>query len=93
MARTMTATACSSGQEIVQPCDLLVTTATHTGGAGPFGGASDMKAGSFAAVVDLAASVHLGSQFSALCIAMITSATQSGATVKFSAASIDTAAL
>ena len=54
-ARGLTATACSSGQEVAETCDLLVTTVTHTGGADPFLDASGMKAGSFAAVVDLAA--------------------------------------
>ena len=54
-ARGMTATACSSGQEVAESCDLLVTTVTHTGGAAPFLDASGMKPGSFAAVVDLAA--------------------------------------
>ncbi|WP_044007385.1 ornithine cyclodeaminase family protein [Jannaschia sp. CCS1] len=54
-ARGLTTAACASGQEVVQSCDLLVTTVTHTGGAAPFLDASGMKAGSFAAVVDLAA--------------------------------------
>ncbi|MGB5560445.1 MAG: ornithine cyclodeaminase family protein [Paracoccaceae bacterium] len=54
-ARGISSTACSSGQEVAESCDLLVTTVTHTGGAAPFLDASGMKAGSFAAVVDLAA--------------------------------------
>lgn len=54
-ARGLTATVCSSGQEVAESCDLLVTTVTHTGGAAPFLDASGMNAGSFAAVVDLAA--------------------------------------
>lgn len=53
--RGMTVTAYSSGQEVAQSCDLLVTTVTHTGGAAPFLDASGMQPGSFAAVVDLAA--------------------------------------
>jgi ornithine cyclodeaminase/alanine dehydrogenase-like protein (mu-crystallin family) len=48
-------TACASGQEVLQSCDLLVTTVTHSGGAAPFLDASGMKPGAFAAVVDLAA--------------------------------------
>jgi ornithine cyclodeaminase/alanine dehydrogenase-like protein (mu-crystallin family) len=55
MARGMTATACATGQEVVQSCDLLMTTVTHTGGAAPFLDAAGMKPGAFAAVVDLAA--------------------------------------
>lgn len=54
-ARGVTETACSSVQEVAETCDLLVTTVTHTGAADPFLDASGMKAGSFAAVVDLAA--------------------------------------
>ncbi|WP_050605425.1 ornithine cyclodeaminase family protein [Ruegeria sp. 6PALISEP08] len=54
-ARGIPSTACASGQEVAASCDLLVTTVTHTGGAAPFLDASGMKAGSFAAVVDLAA--------------------------------------
>lgn len=46
---------CSSGQEVADSVDLLVTTVTHTGGAAPFLDASTMPEGSFAAVVDLAA--------------------------------------
>ncbi len=49
---------CASGQEVVESCDLLVTTVTHTGGAAPFLDARGMPEGSFAAVVDLAAPWH-----------------------------------
>tara|TARA_R110002051_G_scaffold23792_2_gene59645 strand:+ start:4990 stop:5568 length:579 start_codon:yes stop_codon:yes gene_type:complete len=55
MALGLTATACSSGQDVAQTCDLLVTTVTHTGGAAPFLDASGMKPEAFAAIVDLAA--------------------------------------
>jgi ornithine cyclodeaminase/alanine dehydrogenase len=53
--RGMTTMACSSGQEVVETCDLLVTTVTHTGGVAPFLDASGMRPRSFAAIVDLAA--------------------------------------
>ena len=46
---------CASGQEVVENCDLLVTTVTHTGGAVPFLDATGMRAGAFAAIVDLGA--------------------------------------
>ncbi len=49
---------CATGQEVVENVDLLVTTVTHTGGAEPFLDAGGMKAGAFAAVVDLAAPWH-----------------------------------
>lgn len=51
----LTAAVCATGQEVVETCDLLVTTVTHTGGAVPFLDASGMRPGGFAAVVDLAA--------------------------------------
>jgi len=51
----LTATACPSGQDVAQNCDLLVITVTHTGGAAPFLDASGTKPGAFAAIVDLAA--------------------------------------
>lgn len=49
---------CASGQEVVEGVDLLVTTVTHTGGAEPFLDAAGMRAGAFAAVVDLGAPWH-----------------------------------
>ena len=45
----------SLGQEVAELRDLFVTTITHTGGANSFLDALGMKAGSFSAVVDLAA--------------------------------------
>lgn len=54
-SRGMTTQACTSGQEVVENCDLLVTTVTHTGGDAPFLDANGLKPGAFAAVVDLAA--------------------------------------
>ncbi len=53
--RGMTSTPCGSGQEVVENCDLLITTVTHTGGDAAFLDASGMRPGSFAAIVDLAA--------------------------------------
>ena len=46
---------------MVEGVDLLVTTVTHTGGAAPFPDATEMKKGSFAAIVDLAAPWHRSS--------------------------------
>ncbi len=51
----MTSAPCRNGQEVVENCDLLVTTVTHTGEALPFLDASGMKPQAFAAIVDLGA--------------------------------------
>ncbi|SLN34119.1 L-lysine cyclodeaminase [Roseovarius albus] len=53
--RGMTSSSCCTGQEVVENCDLLVTTVTHTGGDAPFLDASGMRPGAFAAIVDLGA--------------------------------------
>ncbi|MGC3940781.1 ornithine cyclodeaminase family protein [Roseobacter sp. EG26] len=53
--RGLTTQACETGQDVVESCDLLVTTVTYTGGAKPFLDAAGMRPGSFAAIVDLAA--------------------------------------
>ena len=53
--RGLTSAPCESGQEVVENCDLLVTTVTHTGGAAPFLDATGMKPGAFTAIVDLGA--------------------------------------
>jgi ornithine cyclodeaminase/alanine dehydrogenase-like protein (mu-crystallin family) len=45
---------CAEGQEIVETCDLIVTSITHTSVDEPFLDAGGMRAGAFAAVVDLA---------------------------------------
>lgn len=50
--------ACATADEVVAEADILTTTVTHTGGAAPFLDAAQMKAGAFAAVVDLAAPWH-----------------------------------
>ncbi len=53
--RRLTSASCQTGQEVLENCDLVVTTVTHTGGAAPFLDASCMRPGAFAAIVDLAA--------------------------------------
>ncbi len=57
----LTSEACTSGQEVVEGVDVLVTTVTHTGGASPFLSVEGMKKGAFAAIVDLAAPWHRSS--------------------------------
>jgi ornithine cyclodeaminase/alanine dehydrogenase len=57
-AAGLAARACGTANEVLAEADIVVTTVTHTGGAPPFLSAHDLKAGSFAAVVDLAAPWH-----------------------------------
>jgi len=49
---------CDTADEVLRGADILITTVTHTSVSAPFLSATEMKLGSFAAIVDLAAPWH-----------------------------------
>lgn len=77
-ARGLSVEDCSTAQDVLASVDLLVTTITHTSVERPFLDAAAMRAGSFAAVVDLAAPWHRKS-FGALDRVIVDDAVQEAA--------------